>query len=256
MNTSLRIINFLLILIAPFANINAQIENSDKFKQGVELYSSGDFNEAAEVWMELYNTGYRSAALNYNIANAHFKNSDIPNAILFYERAYLLNPVDEDINYNLQIARTFIVDRFQEIPEIFFVRWYNLASLLISSNSWAIIGISAFVLCLIAVSLYIYSAKYIHKVIGFWAAVLCLLISLTSIAFSSRNNFLINDDRNAVIFSPTVNGKSSPNASGSDLFILHEGSKVSVGDKVGEWFEIRLSDGNKGWVPANCLEII
>jgi tetratricopeptide (TPR) repeat protein len=249
-------IAFKLILVALFVNVNAQTENIDKFKQGVEFYSAGRFDEAANVWTELYNTGYRSAALNYNIANAYFKSANIPKAILFYERAYLLKPLNEDINYTLQIARTFAVDRFQEIPEIFFVRWFNVAALLVSSNSWAIVGITAFIICLISASLYIYSSQYLHKVIGFWTAVLCLVISISSAVLSSKNNSLINDSRKAIIFSPSVNGKSSPDVSGSDLFILHEGSKVSIEGKVGEWLEIRLSDGNKGWVLENCLEVI
>jgi SH3-like domain-containing protein len=67
---------------------------------------------------------------------------------------------------------------------------------------------------------------------------------------------LVHNSRKAVIFNPLVNGKSSPDSSGTDLFVLHEGTKVSVGEKVGEWYEIRLSDGNKGWIPVNSLEII
>jgi tetratricopeptide (TPR) repeat protein len=256
MNSFFKKIAFQLIFVALFVNVNAQTENIDKFNRGIEFYSADKFDEAVSVWTELYNTGYKSAALNYNIANAYFKNSDIPKALLFYERAYLFSPVNEDINYNLQIARTFIVDRFKEIPEIFFVKWFNIAALLISSNSWAVIAIVAFIICLVSVSLYVYSLKYLYKVVGFWTAVFCLVISMTSIVLSSKNNSLINNSRKAIILSPVVNGKSSPDASGSDLFILHEGSKVSIEEKVGEWFEIRLSDGNKGWVPENCLEVI
>jgi SH3-like domain-containing protein len=91
---------------------------------------------------------------------------------------------------------------------------------------------------------------------GFWLALLLLITSLFSIAFSFRNKSLIHDSRKAIIFNPLVNGKSSPDNSGTDLFILHEGTKVTVEDEVGEWFEIRLSDGNKGWIPSNSLEII
>ena len=249
-------ITFQLIFVALFVNTNAQTTNIDKFKQGVEFYSAGNFVEAANVWTELYNTGYRSAILNYNIANAHFKSGNIPASILFYERAYLLAPLNEDINFNLQIARTFAIDRFQEIPEIFFVKWFNVLALLISSNSWAIIAIIAFLICLISASLFIYSSNYLQKVTGFWTAVFCLVFSLTAITLSSRNNTLINNSRKAIIFSPVVTGKSSPDASGSDLFTLHEGSKVSIERRVGNWLEIRLSDGNKGWIPDNSLEVI
>jgi len=108
-----------------------QATNKDKFYQGVTYFTAGTYKEALQVWTEIYNTGYRSANLDYNIGNAYFKLNNIPSAILFYERAYLLKPADENINYNLQIARTLIVDRFQEIPEIFFVKWYNIVSLII-----------------------------------------------------------------------------------------------------------------------------
>jgi hypothetical protein len=182
--------------------------------------------------------------------------NNIPRAILFYERAHLLKPADEDITYNLQIARTLVVDRFEEIPELFFVRWYNFLALLISTNNWAKISITSFVLCLIFLSLYFYSSRYRMKVLGFWLALSLLIISLSSLAFSVRNRSLVRESHKAIIFSPLVNGKSSPDNSGTDLFVLHEGTKVSVEDEVGEWFEIRLSDGNKGWIPSNCLEII
>ena len=82
------------------------------------------------------------------------------------------------------------------------------------------------------------------------------IIALASFTFTVRNKSLVYDSHKAIIFTPQVSGKSSPDNSGTDLFVLHEGTKVSVEDEVGEWFEIRLSDGNKGWVPVNSLNII
>lgn len=234
----------------------AQVSGNEKFSQGVQLYNSGEYREAADMWIELYNNGYRSAGLNYNIANAYFKLQNIPASILYYERAYLLDPTDEDINYNLQIARTMIVDRFQEIPELFFVNWYNLISLLLSSNTWAVLSIIFFIVCLVSVSLYIYSTRYLYKVIGFWFALSLLVVSSSSLAFGLRNRHLVHNNQEAIVFKPVVSGKSSPDASGTDLFVLHEGTKVTIGDIVGEWYEIRLSDGNKGWIPVNSVERI
>jgi len=256
MNSNSKTAYFVLLLALLTTPIKAQDSSIEKFNQGVASYSSANYQDALDKWTELYNTGYRSAKLNYNIANAYFKIQNIPSAILFYERAYLLDPTDEDINYNLQIARTMIVDRFQEIPELFFVRWYNIISLLISSNTWALLSLLTFILCLISVSLYIYSTRYVYKVMGFWISVALFLVSSSSFAFSIRNKSLVYDSHKAVIFSPVVSGKSSPDASGTDLFVLHEGTKVTIEDEVGEWYEIRLSDGNKGWVLSNSLDII
>lgn len=245
----------IVLLMFPFS-VFSQETKDQKFKLGSDYFTSGNYDKALEQWMDLYKTGYRSAELEYNIGNVCFKTNNIPGAILFYERARLQKPADEDINYNLQIARTLVVDRFEEIPDLFFIRWYNFLSLILSSNSWAAISIITFVLCLLFLSLYFYSARYRLKVMGFWLALFLLIISLFSIAFAFRNKSLIHDSRKAIIFSPLVNGKSSPDNSGTDLFVLHEGTKVSVEDEVGEWLEIRLSDGNKGWIPSNSLEII
>jgi tetratricopeptide (TPR) repeat protein len=256
MNPTIRYILLLLLFTFVTGEIYSQETTSDKFARGVTFYNAGSYKEALQVWTEIYNTGYRSARLDYNIGNASFKLNDIPGALLFYERAYLLKPTDEDINYNLQIARSLIVDRFQEIPDLFFIKWYNLVSLFISTNSWAKISFVSFILCLLFLSLYIYSSRYRHKVIGFWLALFLLIVTISTLSFTIRNKHLVYDSHKAIISGPVVSGKSSPDNSGTDLFVLHEGTKVSIEEKVGEWLKIRLSDGNIGWVPVISLNII
>jgi tetratricopeptide (TPR) repeat protein len=251
----LKISVLILICLLPKSAVSQETAE-EKFVRGAELFSSGDYGKALEQWIDIYKTGYRSAELEYNIGNAYFKLNNVPGAILFYERAHLRKPADEDINYNLQIARTLVVDRFEEIPELFFVRWYDFLSLIISTNGWAKISLTTFFLCLAFLSLYFYASKYKLKVLGFWFAVILLVISLSSLALTVRNKNLVYDSNKAIILSPVVNGKSSPDNSGTDLFVLHEGTRVTVEDEVGDWREIRLSDGNKGWIPANSLEII
>lgn len=247
---------FLFLVIICFTRIAvSQNTNTDKFYQGVTFFNAGSYNEALQSWLDIYKTGYRSANLDYNIGNAYFKLNNVPYAILFYERAYLLKPHDENVNYNLQVAKTLIVDRFQEIPELFFIKWYNFVSLFLSTNTWAKISLVSFIFFLLSVSLYIYSSGHRNKVFGFWLAVLFFFVSGSSLAFTIRNKSLVYNSHKAIIAAP-VNGKSSPDKSGTDLFVLHEGTKVTVEDEVGEWRELRLSDGNKGWVPSNSIIII
>jgi len=245
-----------LVLVFTASLVFAQEERSVKFNKGVEYYTASNYQEALDEWLDIYNTGYRSAELYYNIGNAYFKLNNVPGAILFFERARLLKPGDSNINYNLQIARTLVVDKFEEIPELFFVKWFDFLALMLETNTWAIISIVTFIFFLILLSVYIYSQGYRTKVLGFWTAMLFLLISVSSLAFTVRNRNLVYNSSEAVIFSPSVNGKSSPDNSGTDLFVLHEGSKVTIEDNVGDWYEIILSDGNKGWVPSNSLTII
>lgn len=256
MKFSFRYLLIILIIFSCTAEANSQDPKTEKFDKGVASYSAGNFDEALQYWLDIYNTGYRSAALDYNIGNAYFKLHKIPDAILYYERAYMLNPVDENIKYNLEVTRTLTVDRFQAIPELFFTKWYDFISLIFTANIWASISLVSFVFCLLFLSLYIYSRKYRLKVAGFWLALALLVLSIGSVRFSRHNKSLVYDSHKAIITTPLVNGKSSPDVSGTDLFVLHEGTKVTVGDEVSGWYEIRLSDGNKGWVPVNSLQII
>ena len=62
---------------------------------------------------------------------------------------------------------------------------------------------------------------------------------------------------NAIIMTPSITVKSTPDESGTDLFILHEGHKVIIKDNtMKEWKEILLEDGNAGWVPTSAIEVI
>lgn len=247
---------FPVLLILAISDVCSQEHRDQKYQKGVELYTAESYSEALNEWLDIYTTGYRSASLNYNIGNAYFKLDNIPGAVLFYERARLLKPADDNINYNLQIARSLVVDRFEEIPELFFVKWFDFMALMLPVDTWAKISISSFILFLVLLSVYLYSSKYKMKVACFWTALFFLFLTLASLSLAFRNKSLVYDNREAIIFAPSVNGKSSPDNSGTDLFILHEGSKVTIEDEVGEWYEIKLSDGNKGWVPSASLEII
>ena len=123
--------------------------NKAQFEKGVEAYSAGDYQSALDLWLSIYKTGYSSFELDYNIGNAYFKLNDVPGAILFYERAALLNPTNDDVNYNLQIAQMRTVDKFEEIPQLFIKRWLDVFSLFLSSNTWAVLSLLSFIICLV-----------------------------------------------------------------------------------------------------------
>lgn len=60
----------------------------------------------------------------------------------------------------------------------------------------------------------------------------------------------------AIVMDLVLNVKSSPDSKSGDLFVIHEGLKVAITDRVNEWVEIRLPNGDKGWVKAQSVEEI
>lgn len=249
-----RLVLILLIVVTTISgsNIYSQSQN-ETFSEGVEFYVSGDFEAAIDSWEKLVISGFTSHDLYYNIGNAMFKNGNIPGAILYYEKALLLRPFNEDISYNLEIARSYITDDFETIPELFLIRWYKMLSLLFHSNTWAVVSLLIFVLSLGLILVYLLSLRIRLKKLSFVGGLLMLFISFFSLSLAYQNTTLSQRKQSAIVFAPAVTGKSSPDISGTDLFLIHEGTKVQIEDELGGWYEVRLTDGNVGWVPSETL---
>ena len=249
------LVNIILFLALSSASLPAQ-NPKDEYLAGIDYYSNGSFDQALSAWLGIVDSGYYSPELYYNIGNAAYKTGKIPLAILYYEKALLKHPFNEDVRYNLEIARSFVVDRFNSIPELFISRWFRMVSLLFSSNNWAVISLVAFSLSLLLMLVYLFATSGLFKKVSFFVAAFTMLVSVASISFSYGNRSVTVRNRDAIIFAPVVTGKSSPDISGKDLFVIHEGTKVKIEDEVGEWYEIRLSDGNVGWIPSGDAEKI
>jgi SH3-like domain-containing protein len=62
---------------------------------------------------------------------------------------------------------------------------------------------------------------------------------------------------NGAIIMSTANVKSTPAENGTDLFVLHEGTRVDItDDSMNDWKEVRIADGKEGWIETKKLELI
>ena len=110
---------------------------------------------------------------------------------------------------------------------------------------------------LVSLIVYIFGRRILYKKIGFAGVVVFLLIVIGANIFASSQKAELINRTGAIVMSPSLTVKSTPNESGTDLFVLHEGTKVYVeDDSMREWKEIRLEDGKKGWVQTSTIEII
>ena len=182
---------------------------------------------------------------------------NIAKAIVNYEKALVLNPGNGDIRFNLELAQSKTVDKVTPLSEVFFITWIKNLANSMSEKGWANIGITTFILMLLMLSLYFFSKKIALKKVGFISAVCLLLVCVVANIFASNQKNKAESHGEAIIMAPSVTVKSTPNEGGTDLFILHEGHKVTIKDNtMREWKEIQLEDGNVGWVPTSVIEII
>ncbi len=251
----LRPLIFLLCLIC-FSSLSYASEYEIVITKGNTAYSSGQYKEAINLYTSLISKGLESPELYYNLGNSYFKLNDIPHAVLWYERAKRLAPGNEDINFNLNVANSKITDKIEPLPDFFMKRWLKALSDAFPMDSWAIAGIAFLITALLFFTLYISSRVLLLRKFGFWAGASILLLSLGCLllAWGSYRSFQL--DQSAIITNPTVTVKSSPDEKSTDIFIIHEGSKVQLVDHIGNWYEIRIANGSVGWVEQDNFEKI
>lgn len=243
---------FTLLLFGTVA-VEAQTQKQ-LFEKANQYYNEAVYDSALAVYQNLLAANYASDALYYNIGNTYFKLKDLPSAILYYEKALKINPSDEDIKNNLQIANSMIVDKIEVIPQLFFRVWWKAFYNMLPANSWGWISVVIFLLTLAAVYVYLTSPNTGVRKLTFFAGLVLVFLTIASFGLASQKYYYTRQTNEAIIFAPTITVKSSPAQSSVDLFVLHEGTKVALLDKTNGWVKIRISNGSVGWLPENTLE--
>ncbi len=250
-------LKYIFIIIAATLSFNLQANNLNAILDtAAQCYQSSKYEQAIELYESVLAEGYESAELYYNLGNAYYKSNKFPYAIANYERALKLNSTDEDILFNLQLANTHVVDKIEVLPEFFLKSWGQSLVRVFTSNQWAIISIASFVIGLILILLFFLSDKPLIRKFTFWIGILLIVEAGFSFSFSDKQKKAILNEPEAIVVTPSVIVKSSPDAMGTELFLIHEGLKIKVTNQNGDWSEIKLSDGNKGWVKTADFVII
>lgn len=245
---------FLIILSLLLSSLLSFAEN--RAQQAEQLYAAGKYTEAVSVYDTILSGGMESADLFYNLGNCYYKLGENTKAIINYERSLLLNPRDLMARYNLKMAQQAIVDKVEVLPEIFFVRWYKAVETYFSADQWGYLSVILFVVFLIMAAMFFYSRSIGIKKSGFIIGLFVFFLTMGSIFFAVQQNSRISERDYAIVTTPSVTVKGAPDNSGTSLFLVHEGLKVQVVGELGTWYNIRLADGNEGWLAKSDIEKI
>lgn len=219
-------------------------------------YINGDFHTAADTYEEILSRGVSSVKLYYNLANAYFKEDRLGKAILYYHRALRLAPGNDDIRYNLSVAEARTKDTIEDIPEFFFVTWVRDVRHMMGCTAWSLLSL-ALLACMLALFLvYLLAQRISLRKAGFYGTVVAALLFMLTTWFAMGERREMLDDTSAVVMTASTAVKSSPDKSSTDLFVLHEGTVVTIADRLEGWCEIVIADGKKGWVECRKIEVI
>lgn len=253
-----KVVTVVTLLLSLGASMNIQAKDLDSlWTAGVQAYTDGKFSDASAAWTSIEESGQKSAKLYYNLGNAWFKQGNYPKAILNYERALRLDPSYSDARYNLEFTSNFVQDKIEPVPEFILKSVARKVCYVMGSNAWAVIFLVLLAAALVMGLLFLLGSSVGKRRAGFYCGIVLLLLSAGALSFSiwQKSDSVKTDT--AIVMSPVSSVKSSPSSGSSkDLFVIHEGTKVTILDEVGSWRNISLADGRQGWIPASDIEII
>ncbi|NUO18293.1 tetratricopeptide repeat protein [bacterium] len=224
------------------------------FEAGLLAYNKEDWTGAIQQWESITASGQTSASVEYNLGNAYFRLGNIERAILHYERSLKLNPGDDDAIKNLALANRGIVDQIATAPKL------GVWSYLISVRDYFSLGLLRTLLivsnaCLaVIVGVIIYANDRVREIANRAVLLFAGLAVIVLFLYSWRSSALTNPY--AIVMVEKTDVYSSPSENSTQLFSLHAGTKVSIGEKLSAWTEIQLTDGRKGWIASDDVETI
>ncbi len=246
-----------LLLMLPSVSRAEDSYLDSLWQKGVESYSQGRWDESVNAWQSISQVGVVSPELYYNLGNAYYKSGDCARAVLNYERALKVDPSYSDARYNLEFANAQLRDKIDSVPEFVLKNWMRKLSYLLSSNTWAVLSLVLFTLALALLLMFLRGASTVMRRTGFYGAIVIFLLSVNALGMSLWQKSMFQTRDEAIVMAPVSSVKSSPSAESSkDLFVLHEGTKVTITDGLGDWYNIELSDGRQGWIKKSEIEVI
>ena len=251
-----RILIYTVLLFVAVMARATETTSLEHWEAGNSAYSAKEYDKAIAEYKAIIDGGEYSVELYYNLANAYFKADSLGKAILYYNKALRIDPSQEDVLHNLAFAEARTKDKTPEVPEFFLNGWFRSVRNTLSCMTWSVLSLVSLALMLTFALIFLLASAIGVRKMGFYGALCALVFGVATLAFaiSSRNNMIKHDE--AIVMASAISVKSSPDSSDTDLFLLHEGTKVRIVSEVDEWCEVMLADGKKGWVEKKNVEEI
>ena len=246
---------FIALMFSQLGFALNQEEAFQLFDEANKAYQQEDYKKAHDLYLQIA-PEFSSFELEYNLGNTYMKMDSIAPAILHYERARKINPYDDDLKTNLQLANQRVTDKIEALPTLGVGDLWKSVTSESSLRWWTWLTIGFLLLAMLLLSLYAWKRHAAYRRALFFGAGVFVMFSLSTWALGNASLNRIHQSSEAVIFSPKVDVKSSPSSDGTTVFVLHSGTKISIREQREEWFEIRIANGNVGWIKTSDLRAI
>ena len=237
------------LILALLLNINS-FASEQFFINANEAYSNSDYTTAITLYDNIISSGFESHELYFNLGNCYYQNKDWANAIWHYEKSLQLDKNEKTLE-NIELAKLKIIDRIEELPQLFYKRWWEKFISIFNTAVWQYLAIVCIWLVFIIKLLSQFISIKAEHFLRFLYPLVVILLIVTYASYQENYS-----KTQAIIFSSSVVVNSAPTDSSINRFSLHSGSKVEITDQIGSWINIKLANGNSGWIKKSDCKIL
>ncbi len=246
---ALLVVAMLAMLSAPAFGGSLQTAN--------QAYLNGDFDTAIAQYEELVSQGLAHEDLFYNLGNANFRAGHLGSAIYNYERALDIAPGMADASYNVEVARSAVVDKVRDrLTGADSERWWVRVTHVMTLSELTIVVLA----CNAILFALLIALRFL--VTGFRRTVVIVLASFFAVALVANAALLggsiyIREGVQAgVVLPDQVVMHEGLGSATAERGQLHAGLRVQVVERRGDWVLVRLSNGVDGWVEARHIGLL
>lgn len=246
----------LLIFIVFLSQLVVAQSADSLFVKANKQYKDGQFENAIKTYQEIEALGVSSSELYFNLGNCYYKLNEVAPTIYNYEKALLLDPLNEDAKNNLLFASSLTIDTIEALPKSVFQKLDEAFIKKLTFNQWAYVAILCSFLGSILFLCFYYAYTSSRKRLYFITSMLSFFLLFLSVVFTFKEYRFTKNNKQAIIFAEKIDIKNAPTTNSEVVFTLHEGTKVKVLDLVDNWNKIKIADGQVGWISANNIKLL
>ena len=227
---------------------SARADQNPAFAKANQDYSEGHFQQAADGYQNLVNTGERSANLFYNLGNAWFRLRNFGEAILNYERALALDPHHPEAAANLRLVRDEA--RALELKRGGLDRYIEAGT----STQYSITASIAFWFIVFCAARLFFarrrSAALVSLIVLSFVVFAGAVFALYSLETGRRGGAL------AIVTGKKIEARLATADNANSVLALPPGSEIKVLSQRGDWLYAALPNDLRGWIPATSAQFV
>jgi tetratricopeptide (TPR) repeat protein len=239
----------IIFIICILCSINIKADDS-LFINANKDYANESYSEAIKKYESIINSNLESAELYYNLGNCYYKTEQIHKAIYYYEKTLKYNSDFNDASENILLCQLKLIDKIDTMPELFYKTIFKKIKKSLSFNNWFYLTI-IFIWIVFLLSIFrVFKRRNTFVLTNLFIVALILFFITYNVSSDYTNT------RSAIIYASSTNIMSAPSDKSTNLFTLHIGTKINIKDQIGDWLNINISNGKKGWIRLSDIKEI